>query len=48
MFRYGVGESVEAPIRIEDAARHVVYLASPESAPLTGENIILAGAPLSR
>lgn len=48
MFRYGVGKSVEAPITMEEAARHVVYLASPDSAPLTGENIILAGAPSSR
>ncbi len=48
MFRSVFGESAEAPVKIEDAARHVVYLASPESAPLTGENIILAGAPLRR
>ncbi len=48
MFRYAVGADARAPLTIEDAARHVVYLASPESAPLTGENIILAGVPLSR
>lgn len=43
MFRSVAPEKLKASLKAADVARHVLYLASEESAPLTGENVILTG-----
>lgn len=45
MFRNAVPEGLEANLTVEQVARQVLYLASADSDPLTGENIILTGMP---
>jgi len=43
MFRAAAPPGIYASLLAEDVGKHVLYLASAESAPLTGENIILTG-----
>lgn len=43
MFRSVAPPHLKANLSLEEVAKHVVHLASPDSAPLTGENIILTG-----
>jgi 3-oxoacyl-[acyl-carrier protein] reductase len=42
MFRKAVPPGVTPDLSPEDVARHILFLASDESAPLTGENIMLS------
>lgn len=43
MFRSAAPPGLTAALEADQVARHVLYLASSDSAPLTGENIILTG-----
>lgn len=43
MFRSASPPGLKAALKAEEVGRHVVYLASDDSAPLTGENVILTG-----
>lgn len=43
MFRAAAPPGIKAALLAEDVGKHVLYLASADSAPLTGENIILTG-----
>lgn len=43
MFRAAAPPGIKAALFAEDVGKHVLYLASDDSAPLTGENIILTG-----
>ncbi len=43
MFRSAAPPGLKAALKAEDVGRHVLYLASEDSAPLTGENVILTG-----
>lgn len=45
MFRRAVPPGVKANLTPEEVAGKILYLASDDSAPLTGENIMLAGMP---
>jgi len=45
MFRRAVPPGVEPDLSLAEVARHILYLASDESYPLSGENIMLAGMP---
>ena len=45
MFRRAVPPGVKANLTPEEVAGQILYLASDDSAPLTGENIMLAGMP---
>ena len=47
MFRRAVPPGVEPILTPEEVARQILYLASDDSAPLTGENIMLMGMPES-
>ncbi len=43
MFRSAAPPGLKAALKAEEVGKHVLYLASAESAPLTGENVILTG-----
>lgn len=43
MFRSAAPPGLEAALKAEEVGKHVLYLASADSAPLTGENVILTG-----
>jgi hypothetical protein len=45
MFRRAVPPGVKAALTPEEVAKHILYLASDDSVPLTGENIMLSGMP---
>ncbi len=48
MFREAAPPGLKPDLTIEQVARQVLYLASDDSYPLTGENIILTGMPPAR
>ena len=43
MFRRAVGPDAEAPLQPEDVAEKILYFASDDSAPSTGENLMVPG-----
>ena len=45
MFHTAVPPGIKADLQPDEVARHILYLAGDDSAPLTGENIMLSGMP---